>query len=97
MGLAGLGDLVVTCGSRHSRNRKFGELLAGGLSPAAIARKYRFVAEGVATSKAAVRMAKKAGVEIPITREVYNIVYKGKSVRQAVESLLARPIRPERA
>lgn len=95
-GLAGLGDLIVTGGSRHSRNRRFGELLAKGNSPESIARKYRFVAEGVATSKAAVHLAKKARVEIPITREVYNIVYTGKSVRRAVESLLARPIRPER-
>ena len=97
MGLAGLGDLVVTCSSPHSRNRRFGELLAQGQSPKSICRKYRFVAEGVATSKAAVRMATKAGVEIPIIGEVYNIIYRSKSVRRSVESLLARPIRPERA
>lgn len=95
-GLAGLGDLVVTCGSRHSRNRRFGELLAKGHSPESIRRTHRFVAEGVATSKAAVRLAQKARVEIPIIREVYNIIYRGKSVRRAVESLLTRPIRPER-
>lgn len=95
-GLAGLGDLVVTCGSRHSRNRRFGELLAKGRSPAWIARHHRFVAEGVATSKAAVRLADRARVEIPIIREVHRIIDQGKSVRQAVESLLTRPIRPER-
>lgn len=95
-GLAGLGDLVVTCGSRHSRNRRFGELLASGQTSQHIIKTHRFVAEGVATSKAAVRIAKKTGVEIPIIQEVYNIIYKGKAVRRAVESLLARPIRPER-
>ncbi len=95
-GLAGLGDLIVTCGSRHSRNRRFGELLAKGHSPESIQQTHRFVAEGVATSKAAVRLARIARVEIPIIREVYNIIYRGKGVRRAVVSLLTRPIRPER-
>lgn len=95
-GLAGLGDLVVTCGSRHSRNRRFGEFLAKGMTPAAISKKYRFVAEGVATSKAAVRIARNAKIEIPIIHEVYRIIYSGKSVRRAVDSLLTRPFISER-
>ncbi len=95
-GLAGIGDLVVTCASRHSRNRRYGDLLARGHTPAEIARTHHFVAEGVATSKAVVRLAHNARVEIPIIQEVYNIIYRGKSVRSAVESLLARPFRPER-
>lgn len=95
-GLAGLGDLVVTCGSRHSRNRRYGEMLAKGLSPKAIEQKTRAVAEGVATSVAALRLARRVGVEVPIIREVYNIIYRGKSPQSAVASLLARPVRPER-
>ncbi|MBI4178542.1 NAD(P)-dependent glycerol-3-phosphate dehydrogenase [bacterium] len=95
-GLAGIGDLAVTCGSRHSRNRRYGELLARGQTPRMIEKKYRFVAEGVPTSVAAVRLARTARVEVPIIREVYNIVYRGRSTRRAVEALLSRPVRPER-
>jgi len=95
-GLAGLGDLVVTCASRHSRNRRFGELLAGGRSRQWIEKNHRFVAEGVATSTAAVRLARRERVEIPIIEEVHRILYRRKSVRRAVESLLARPFRMER-
>lgn len=96
-GLAGLGDLVVTCMSRHSRNRRYGEFLAKGLTPADIVSRYRFVAEGAPTSKAAVRLARHADVDIPIISEVYRIIYRGKKVRDAVESLLSRPFKPEDA
>lgn len=94
-GLAGMGDLIVTCFSEHSRNRRFGRLLGEGKSPEWIKRKYNSVAEGVPTSKAAVKVARRLGVEIPITQEVYNVVYHGKSPKRAVESLLARPFRSE--
>jgi glycerol-3-phosphate dehydrogenase (NAD(P)+) len=94
-GLSGVGDLMVTCFSKHSRNRKFGERLGRGESPAGIAASTLTVAEGVPTARSALQCAQKLGVEVPITERVYAVIYENESPRTAIESLLGRPPRAE--
>ncbi len=89
-GLSGLGDLVVTCYSQHSRNRKVGELLASGLSLQEISDNYNFVAEGVFTAKAIKELADKNKVEMPICQKIYEIIYQGKTVQDAIQELMGR-------
>ncbi|MHB1324899.1 MAG: NAD(P)H-dependent glycerol-3-phosphate dehydrogenase [Thermoleophilia bacterium] len=94
-GLAGMGDLIATCTSRHSRNRLAGELIASGKTPAEAEAEMGMVAEGL-TSAAAVReLALANGVEMPITEQVGAVIYEGKDVRCAVAELMARAPRPE--
>lgn len=94
-GLAGMGDLIATCTSRHSRNRLAGELIATGKTPAEAEAEMGMVAEGL-TSAAAVReLALANGVEMPITDQVCAVIYEGKDVRRAVAELMARAPRPE--
>ena len=97
-GLSGVGDLVVTAFSRHSRNRAFGERLGRGEKPEQIAASTPMVAEGVRTSKSAWHLARsRAGgnVEVPITREMCAIIYEGKLPQQAVRDLMTREAKPE--
>lgn len=94
-GLSGIGDLIVTAFSRHSRNRGFGERLGKGELPEAIAGSTPMVAEGVKTAKSASQLAHKLGVELPITREVYSIIYEGKPVKLAMRDLMSREAKPE--
>jgi len=94
-GLSGMGDLVVTAFSRHSRNRRFGERLGRGESPEQIAASTPTVAEGVRTAKSAWQLAQGRGIDVPITREAYAILYEGKSPRQAVRDLMGREAKPE--
>ena len=94
-GLAGLGDLVVTCTSQHSRNRKFGELKAKGYSTEKALDEIGQVVEGVKTTEAAYKLANKNGVEMPITSEVYAVIYKNKNPRQAVIDLMTRDPKTE--
>jgi glycerol-3-phosphate dehydrogenase (NAD(P)+) len=94
-GLSGVGDLVVTAFSKHSRNRCFGERLGQGESLEQIAASTQMVAEGVKTARAAWQLAQRHGVEVPITREVYGILYEGKSPKQAVRDLMTRDAKPE--
>jgi glycerol-3-phosphate dehydrogenase (NAD(P)+) len=94
-GLSGMGDLVVTAFSRHSRNRGFGERVGKGEPPEQIAASTKTVAEGVKTARAAWQLAQRLNVPVPITREVYAIIYEGKSPKQAVRDLMAREARPE--
>lgn len=89
-GLAGIGDLVVTCTSRHSRNRQFGMELGRGKTADQVLAEMRMVAEGVKTTAAARELAEKNGVEMPITSQVYAVLYQGKPPRQAVETLMKR-------
>jgi len=95
-GLSGLGDLVVTCMSRHSRNRMFGELKAKGLSTDEALQKIGMVVEGLKTSEAAKNLSDKLGVEMPITNEIYNVIHYEKSVKQAVMDLMTRDPRSEK-
>lgn len=94
-GLSGLGDLMVTCFSRLSRNRGFGERLGKGGKVADILEGMTAVAEGHPTARAAHQLAKKLGVSAPIIAEVHAMLYEGKEVRQAVRDLMARDFKPE--
>ncbi|MET0390977.1 MAG: NAD(P)H-dependent glycerol-3-phosphate dehydrogenase, partial [Polyangiales bacterium] len=95
-GLAGLGDLVLTCTGDLSRNRSVGLELGRGRKLAAVLAEMKMVAEGVRTAKSAHNLALREGVDMPITREVHAALYEDKEPLAAVESLLARVPRPER-
>ena len=94
-GLSGLGDLMVTCFSRHSRNRGFGERVGKGAKAADIAASMQAVAEGYPTARSAYQLARKHGVTTPVVDEVYAMLYEGKDVRQAVRDLMSREPKPE--
>jgi glycerol-3-phosphate dehydrogenase (NAD(P)+) len=94
-GLAGMGDLIVTCCSHHSRNRLLGEKIGKGASLEQALNEMVMVAEGVKTSHAAVELARKAKVEVPITEEVFKVLFERKNAREAVKSLLSRTAKPE--
>lgn len=96
MGLSGVGDLIVTCTSMHSRNRRAGILLGQGKSLQETLDTVHMVVEGVNTVKAAYEMARRHGVEMPIVNEAYNILYNGADARKAVLSLMRREKREER-
>ncbi len=94
-GLSGLGDLMVTCFSRLSRNRGFGERLGQGESAEAIVASMTAVAEGYPTARSAWELARKHSVEAPIIEEVYAMLYAGKNVRRAVQDLTGRESKAE--
>jgi len=94
-GLSGLGDLMVTCFSKHSRNRGFGERVGRGEKPAAIAASMLAVAEGYPTARSAYQLARKHGVTTPVLDEVYAMLYQGKDVSQTVRDLMSRDPKPE--
>ncbi|MBN1673802.1 MAG: NAD(P)-dependent glycerol-3-phosphate dehydrogenase [Kiritimatiellae bacterium] len=94
-GLSGMGDLIVTCTSRHSRNRAVGERLGKGETLDAILGGMKQVAEGVSTCAVARQLAARLGVAAPIIREVFAVLHEGKNPHEAVQSLLAREGRPE--
>ncbi len=95
-GLSGMGDLVLTCTGDLSRNRTVGLQLGQGKSIEDILDGMRMVAEGVRTTKSAHTLAGHRGVEMPITAEVYRVLYEGKSAHDAVVDLMTRPMRRER-
>lgn len=94
-GLSGVGDLMVTCFSRHSRNRGFGERIGRGETPAQIEASMKMVAEGVPTARSALQCAQRLGVEAPIIAQVVAVLNEGRSPRDAMWSLLDRPPKPE--
>jgi glycerol-3-phosphate dehydrogenase (NAD(P)+) len=94
-GLAGMGDLVLTCGGRLSRNRQVGVALGRGEALPAILAGTRMVAEGVRTSAAAVALARRAGVEMPIAERVAAVLFQGLEPREAIADLLARELKDE--
>jgi len=94
-GLSGIGDLIVTCASRHSRNRSVGERLGKGETLQEIMDGMKQVAEGVWNAKAAHDLAKEYGIDMPITEEVCAIVEEGKDPRQALKDLMSRDPRAE--
>jgi glycerol-3-phosphate dehydrogenase (NAD(P)+) len=94
-GLAGLGDLVLTCTGGLSRNRRTGLELAQGKSLEAITGSTTMVAEGIRNSLAVAKLAAQRGVEMPITRQMVAILYEGKDPRQAVEELMTRELKDE--
>lgn len=95
MGLAGLGDLVLTCTGNLSRNRFVGEELGKGRTLAEITAELSEVAEGINTARAVKKLADRAGLEMPITNEVNAVLYDGKPARDAVAELMSRPLREE--
>ncbi|HJP93017.1 MAG TPA: NAD(P)H-dependent glycerol-3-phosphate dehydrogenase [Pyrinomonadaceae bacterium] len=95
MGLAGLGDLVLTCTGSLSRNRFVGEQLGRGRKLDEIVAELNEVAEGINTARAVKQLADRAGLEMPITNEVNAVLYDGKSARDAVTELMSRPLREE--
>lgn len=94
-GLSGLGDLVVTCTSRHSRNRRFGELIAKGYRPEEAEDEIGMVVEGVSTVLAVPSLVKRCEIELPISQEVYSVVIEGADPKQSVENLMLRESKPE--
>jgi glycerol-3-phosphate dehydrogenase (NAD(P)+) len=94
-GLSGLGDLITTCCSRHSRNRYVGEELGRGRRLEDVLATMSMVAEGVRTTRAAYELGRAAGVELPIVNEMYRVMFEGKDARTAVGDLMTRRPRPE--
>ena len=95
MGLAGLGDLVLTCTDDQSRNRRFGMALGRGESPAQAQSAIHQVVEGVSAARAVHHVAQRLGVDMPICREIYGIMYENKPVESAVQALMGRDVRSE--
>jgi glycerol-3-phosphate dehydrogenase (NAD(P)+) len=96
-GLAGMGDLVLTCTGDLSRNRTVGMKLGQGMSLSAILGEMRMVAEGVKTTESARNLARRLGVDMPITEKVYSILYEEKPARAAVVELMTRDLKAEGA
>lgn len=94
-GLSGVGDLFATCASPHSRNHSLGTRLGRGESLQQAQNEVAQVAEGVHTSKAALRLSKTCGVELPVTEQLAALLFDGRSVHSAVESLMGRQGRAE--
>jgi len=95
MGLAGLGDLVLTCTDNQSRNRRFGLALASGEKVDAAQKTIGQVVEGVLAADAVRTVAQRAGVEMPICEQVYRVVYQGVAPKDAVKELMSRALKPE--
>ena len=94
-GLAGIGDLIVTCSSRHSRNNRCGELIGRGMTYEDASREIGMVVEGYHALSAAIELADKYGVEMPITRAVDSVLNKGQTVKDAILSLMNRDLKNE--
>lgn len=94
-GLAGIGDLIVTCTSRHSRNRRAGVLLGQGMTPQDALSAVGAVVEGFYAAGSVRALAKKTGVEMPIVEAAYRVIHEGISTAEAVQELLHRQRRPE--
>ncbi|MFY4775967.1 NAD(P)H-dependent glycerol-3-phosphate dehydrogenase [Metabacillus sp. RGM 3146] len=89
-GLAGIGDLIVTCTSVHSRNWRAGNMLGKGDQLEEVLEKMGMVVEGVRTTKAAYQLSQKYNVKMPITVALYDVLFNGKSPKEAVDSLMSR-------
>lgn len=89
-GLSGIGDLIVTCTSMHSRNRRAGILIGQGKSCEEATAEVKMVVEGVKTCRAAKELADKVGVEMPIVNEAYKVLFEGMPVSQAIPNLMGR-------
>lgn len=94
-GLSGIGDLIVTCASMHSRNRRAGILLGQGMQLDEVIKEVKMVVEGVYSAKAALKLANKYNVEMPIIEQVNQILFDGKSPADAVNDLMLRDSRIE--
>jgi glycerol-3-phosphate dehydrogenase (NAD(P)+) len=89
-GLAGVGDLIVTCTSMHSRNRRAGMEIGKGKTPEEALTAVGMVVEGVRTTRAAKKLSLRHGVEMPITDQMHQVIFQGKNPREAVDALMGR-------
>jgi glycerol-3-phosphate dehydrogenase (NAD(P)+) len=96
-GLSGMGDLITTCISRHSRNRHVGEQIAAGRSLDDILSSMVMVAEGVRTTRSAVELARRHGIEMPIAEQMELVLFERKNPREAIGELMVRDPKPENA
>ena len=94
-GLTGIGDLIVTCESKHSRNRKAGMLIGQGYTMDQATREVKMVVEGIYSAKAALGLAQKYNVEIPIIEEVNKVLFENKPAKEAVSDLMQRDKKSE--
>ena len=94
-GLAGLGDLITTCVSPYGRNRLVGELIAKGKKLSQVLEEMDQIAEGILTTKSVCKLAKKYNVDMPITNEIFNVLYKDKDPMKAVRELMLREPKSE--
>ena len=94
-GLAGMGDLIVTCLSRHSRNRLLGEKIGQGKSAAQALSEMTMVAEGMKTAPSVYELSRQLKLDCPLTREIYEILYNGKSPRTSLHDLMNRQTKNE--
>lgn len=95
MGMAGLGDLVLTCTDNQSRNRRFGMLLGQGMKTKEAEKRIGQVVEGYLNTKEVHALAQRVGVEMPITEQIYQVLYGNKNVREAANTLLSRATKDE--
>lgn len=89
-GLSGIGDLIVTCTSMHSRNRRAGIAIGEGKTLEEVLRSTKMVVEGVRTTKSAYKLAEKTGIEMPITEEIYRVLFENADVKNSVLNLMLR-------
>jgi glycerol-3-phosphate dehydrogenase (NAD(P)+) len=94
-GLSGLGDLCLTCTSSLSRNYRYGQKLAKGISPQEAKKEIQMVVEGAYTCLSALQLSQKNQIPMPISETVYNIIYKGMQTKEAVAKLMQRTIKEE--
>lgn len=94
-GLTGIGDLIVTCASKHSRNRKAGYLMGQGKTMQEAMDEVQMVVEGVYSTKAAVKLGEKYGISLPIVNKVNEVLFEGKDPREAVDELMLRDSKAE--
>ncbi|MDV4149088.1 NAD(P)H-dependent glycerol-3-phosphate dehydrogenase, partial [Enterococcus faecalis] len=90
IGLSGVGDLIVTCTSVHSRNWRAGNLLGKGHKLDEVLENMGMIVEGVSTTKAAYELAQQLEVEMPITETIYNVLYNDEDVQQAAKEIMLR-------
>ena len=94
-GLSGIGDLIVTCASMHSRNRRTGILIGQGYSVEEAKKEIGMVVEGVQAAKSVHHLCEKYGVEMPIANEVYRVIFEGCDVNESIAELMGRKLKPE--
>ena len=90
-----MGDLIVTCGSQHSRNRWVGEQIGKGRTLEEVLASMTAVSEGVPTTKSALELSAEVGIELPITSKVSDILFSGEDHMNAIRSLMLRPLATE--
>jgi glycerol-3-phosphate dehydrogenase (NAD(P)+) len=94
-GLSGVGDMIVTCTSMHSRNFRCGRLIGQGMDPEEARKSIGMVVEGMFTAEAAYQLSKRFGVEMPITEAIYDVINGKIKVSDALEALMGRPRKSE--